>query len=436
MIAGDRIRELYEIYRNNPLVTTDSRNVPPGSVFFALRGDNFDGNRFAVQALGGGAVCAVIDSEEVVREVAGDGFGVLKDRLFVVDDVLRSLQDLARYHRQVLGIPIFAITGTNGKTTTKELISAVLSSKFNLYATRGNLNNHIGVPLTLLAMKPGTELGVVEMGASAKGEISLLCGIARPDYGLITNIGRAHLDGFGGVEGVRVGKGELYDWLAAERGTALVRTDDAVLAEMAREREGLKTYEYDAGYADGYETNLEGDYNKFNVAAAVAVGRFLGIPETGIREAIRYYVPDNNRSQLMVTDRNLVIADCYNANPSSMKAAVSNFISGKWTADDGSELKKIAILGDMHELGEWSGAEHSEIVSIVSKSTVERALFVGNNFLRVINDFAVEGLPAGIKAFADVGELIRYIERAQIEGSALLVKGSRAEKLEKVLSYL
>ncbi len=276
----------------------------------------------------------------------------------LVPDTLAALQQLAREHRRALGIPILALTGSNGKTTTKELVHRVLSERFRTSATQGNLNNHIGVPLTLLAMTRDTEFGVVEMGASACGEIALLCSIAEPNYGLITNIGRAHLDGFGGPEGVRRGKGELYDFLAANGGRAFVCRDDDVLTPMAAERDPLAAEYYPATLAEGMRHRLEGEYNRFNIAAAVAVGRYFDIDEERIRHAVAGYVPDNHRSQRIETPHNTVLADCYNANPSSMRAAIGHFR----TESAGTHTQKALILGDMLELGDWAQAEHEAIL--------------------------------------------------------------------------
>ena len=300
--------ELYELFSQHPRISTDTRRIEPDSIFFALRGDTFDGNRFVAEALEKGAAYAVSDDPQVA---ASDE----RQRIVLVDDTLKALQDLARCHRRALGIPILAISGSNGKTTTKELVSRVLAEKYEVYATRGNLNNHIGVPLTLLAMTRDVEFGIVEMGASACGEIALLCSIAEPNYGIVTNIGRAHLEGFGGPEGVRRGKGELYDWLARTGGRVFVPANDPVLMSMAAERETLAAECYPTTLADGMEHHLEGDYNRFNVAAAVAVGRYFGVDDERIRYAVGSYRPDNHRSQKIRTGQNTLILDCYTANP-------------------------------------------------------------------------------------------------------------------------
>ena len=283
-------------------------------MFFALRGDNFDGNRYASSALEKGAVVAVVDDQSVAVD----------ERYVVVPDVLTALQELAHRHRQSLAIPFLAITGTNGKTTTKELTAAVLSEKYKTHYTQGNLNNHIGVPLTLLSIPSDAEFAIIEMGASAQGEIALLASIASPDYGLITNIGRAHLEGFGGVAGIRKGKGELYDFLLSKGGTALYRREDEVLSEMVAERGGLQSVGYTTALAEGVESNLVGDYNRFNIAAALAVGEYFGVPKELALRGVAGYVPSNNRSQSQKTGRNLLTVDCYNANPSSMAVAIAN----------------------------------------------------------------------------------------------------------------
>ncbi|MBQ1205087.1 MAG: UDP-N-acetylmuramoyl-tripeptide--D-alanyl-D-alanine ligase, partial [Alistipes sp.] len=302
---------LYELYLKHPSISTDTRRIAPDSLFFALRGASFDGNRFAADALAKGAVAAIVDDPSVAVD----------ERYIVVKDTLRALQELAHEHRTALGIPILAIAGSNGKTTTKELVSRVLAEKFRIYATRGNLNNHIGVPLTLLAMTSETEFGIVEMGASACGEIARLCEIADPDFGILTNVGRAHLEGFGGEEGVRRGKGELYDYLTQYEGVAFLREEDETLRSMAEERTTLQAEYYSEREAEGIEHHLEGIYNRYNVAAAAAIGRYFCIEEEAVRRAIGSYLPDNNRSQREERATNTLIIDCYNANPSSMQAS-------------------------------------------------------------------------------------------------------------------
>lgn len=437
MITEQQIDALYNIYRAHPRVVTDSRGVVPGSLFIALKGASFDGNRFAGAALDAGAVCAVIDDADVADEYAASHPGAdISSLFFPVDDSLEALQVLAARHRRTLGIPILAITGTNGKTTTKELIAAVMSRKYNVYATQGNLNNHIGVPLTLLAMTEETEFGVVEMGASAQGEIALLAGIAAPGLGLITNIGRAHLEGFGGEEGVRNGKGELYDYLAATGGTAIVRRDDPVLAEMASERSGLKVEYYDLHSANGIDSHLAGDYNRANIAAAAAVGRLFGISNDDIKAAIHDYVPSNNRSQFIDTGQNTVLADCYNANPSSMAAAIENFAAKNDRAKGEGAMKKTVILGDMMELGPWAEAEHEKIAALALSGGFDLTVLTGANFSAAVRRLTGGNKPERVVVLPDTEALKAYLDVATIRDNIILVKGSRSMKLEEVIGLL
>ncbi len=435
---GSRIEALYNIiYKALPLITTDSRSAGPGSLFFALKGASFDGNRFAGAALDAGASLAVVDDANVIAEYAASHPGAdLSSLFFLTGDVLEALQALAALHRKRLGIPILAITGTNGKTTTKELVTAVMARKYNVYSTRGNLNNHIGVPLTLLSMTGETAFGVVEMGAGSQGEIKLLAGIAAPDFGLITNTGRAHLEGFGDEEGVRKGKGELYDHLAASGGTAIVRSDDPVLAGMASQRDGLKIKSYDIHYADGMESSLAGDYNRANIAAAVAVGRIFDIPDAAIREAVRDYLPDNNRSQLIDTGRNVVLADCYNANPSSMAAAIENFAAKSNPKRRGTVLKKTVVLGDMMELGRWAATEHEKIAELALGSGFDRVIFVGANFSAAVEHLTGGNPTQWVETLPDTGKLKEYLGTASVRDNIILIKGSRSMKLEETIGFL
>lgn len=418
-----RMSALYDIFRASTGVTTDSRTISEGALFFALRGASFDGNRFAVDALRKGASVAVID-DAAVRENAPKEF---VDRLFLVENTLCALQDLAREHREALGIPILSVAGSNGKTTTKELVSRVLAEKYEVYATRGNLNNHIGVPLTLLAMDHTTEFGVVEMGASACGEIALLASIAQPNYGILTNIGRSHLEGFGGVEGIRRGKGELFDYLNATGGRAFVPADDNVLSAMAAERENMAVEYFAFATSNGVEHQLEGDYNLKNIAAAMSIGRYFDVDESRIRHAIATYTPTNNRSQRTVTDRNTLIVDCYNANPSSMRASLESFLSER------SEQPRVCILGDMLELGEWSAAEHRTIVELVAAADFERIWLVGKHFTEAAA--AIENDPR-VSCFASREEVAARLETNPIEGALVLVKGSHSIGLEKLIPLL
>lgn len=414
---------LYDIFRASTGVTTDSRAISEGALFFALRGASFDGNRFAVDALRKGASVAVID-DATVRENAPEE---LIERLFVVEDTLRALQDLAREHREALGIPILSVAGSNGKTTTKELVSRVLAEKYEVYATRGNLNNHIGVPLTLLAMDHTTEFGVVEMGASACGEIALLASIAQPNYGILTNIGRSHLEGFGGVEGIRRGKGELFDFLNATGGRAFVPADDNVLSEMAAERKNMAVEYFAFATSNGVEHQLEGDYNLKNIAAAMSIGRYFDVDENRIRHAIATYTPTNNRSQRTVTDRNTLIVDCYNANPSSMRASLESFLSER------SELPRVCILGDMLELGEWSAEEHRSIVELIAAADFERIWLVGKHFTEAATTIANN---PRVSCFASREQVAERLETDPIEGALVLVKGSHSIGLEKLIPLL
>lgn len=412
--------ELYNIFNQCTGVTTDSRKVSQGVLFVALRGENFDGNRFAIQALKDGAAYAVIDNPELLKEAAE-----LTERLILVEDTLSALQALAAEHRQQLAIPIIGIVGSNGKTTTKELVSRVLAEKFEVYATQGNLNNHIGVPLTLLAMNRNTEFGVVEMGASAQKEIELLCSISQPNYGIITNIGNAHLEGFGGKEGIAKGKGELFDWLEGSGGHAFVPMEDVKLCDMALQRCNMMTEYYSRSIAEGYKSHLSGDYNRYNIAAAVAVGRYFGIDEHRIASAIESYIPDNNRSQEVVTEhRNIVIIDCYNANPSSMEVAIENISSKRGESN-------LLILGDMLELGKWSFDEHCRILQLAAQVENAELLLVGSEFSR-----AAHALGIGATCCTDSTEAADWVAQSKISDTVILLKGSRGIKLEKLIGVL
>ena len=416
---------LYDLFRDHPRVTTDSRHIEPGGIFFALKGERFDGNRFAAESLRLGAAFAVADDPALRDDPAAR-----EGRLIVVDDALGALQELAREHRRELGIPVLAVTGSNGKTTTKELLRRVLSERFTVLATGGNLNNHIGVPLTLLSLTREAEFAVVEMGASARGEIALLASIAEPNYGLITNIGRAHLDGFGGPEGVRRGKGDLCDFLRDNGGRAFVAAEDATLTAMAREREPMAVEYYSLALADDVPCHLEGEYNRANVAAAVAVGRYFGIAEERILHAVDSYVPTNNRSQRMLTERNTLILDCYNANPSSMQAALDNFLVQQPDAGAG----KAVILGDMLELGDWSRDEHRHVVRLAARDTQARILLVGEHFAEACR--SLDPLPPNVTCFPTRQELEEHLDRNPLSGSLILVKGSRGIGLEHLTGRL
>jgi UDP-N-acetylmuramoyl-tripeptide--D-alanyl-D-alanine ligase len=382
-------------------VSTDTRNLPAGCVFFALHGERFDGNKFAKQALENGASLAVIDNPEYA----------LPHGTLLVEDTLLALQDLARAWRRELGLPIIGITGTNGKTTTKELLATVLSTKYHLHYTQGNLNNQIGVPLTILQITRAHEMAIVEMGASHPGDIKELVDIAEPNCGLITNVGRAHLEGFGSFEGVQQTKKELYDYLLDHQGYIFRNTDNPYLAKMAGD---LKTIPYSTGkMPDG--TNLVGEYNAENVSAAICVGEHFGISREQSLEAIRQYVPTNNRSQSMQTANNQLIVDAYNANPTSMQAAIKAFKGDTY------------ILGAMRELGEYSHLEHQNIVNMLAERKADIVFLVGEEYLQTTSPYPV---------FVSVEQLHEYLENNTLEGKIILLKGSRSTRMEKLLDVL
>lgn len=413
------INKLYSIFEQCSGVTTDSRKVAAGNLFVALRGANFNGNLYAVKALESGAAYAIVDE----RPAADTPTDIL-ERIVVVDDSLLALQALAAEHRRRLQIPILGIVGSNGKTTTKELVSRVLAERFTVYATHGNLNNHIGVPLTLLAMDSSVEFGVVEMGASAKGEIALLCSICRPNYGIITNIGNAHLEGFGGKEGIIKGKGELYDYLNANGGTAFVAQQDEVLTLMASVRLNMAVEPYPYTLSEGYKSNLSGEYNSRNIAAAVAVGRYFNIAPERIAAAIESYIPENNRSQEQITAHgNRLIIDCYNANPSSMEVAIANIAS--------KEGAKLLILGDMLELGQWSESEHCRILELAASIGRVEMILVGEHFRRAAHSLALDAV-----CFKSTAEAAAYLAQSRLSNRTILLKGSRGIALEKLINYL
>lgn len=415
------IRSLYEIFRHSDGVCTDTRRIEKDKLFFALRGATFDGNAFARQAVEQGAKAAVVDSPEIF-EANRD----LGERIILAESVLQTLQDLAAEHRRRLAIPVLGIVGSNGKTTTKELVTCVLKKKFRVFATVGNLNNHIGVPLTLLSMDPSTQFGVVEMGASSCGEIASLCRISQPDFGLITNIGRAHLEGFGGEEGVRRGKGELFDYLAAKSGTAFVPDEDPVLNDMAAERKGLLTEHYSRSIADNVPSSLSGEYNHSNIAAAMAVGRYFGIDRQSLIDAVGAYTPTNNRSQEKKTELNELIVDCYNANPSSMESSIENM-------GDHDHPSKVLILGDMLELGKWSAEEHRHILDLAMATQHEMVITVGREFGKAA---ATLPDPSACMCFDTTDDLISWIGTAGLRNKLILIKGSHGMALERIISLL
>lgn len=427
---------LYQIFRECTAVTTDSRNCPIDSLFIALKGESFNGNAFAVKALEAGCKYVVVDEPQYEPE--GD------KRFILVDDCLRTLQQLANYHRRQLGTRVIGITGTNGKTTTKELISAVLSQSYNVLYTQGNLNNHIGVPLTLLRLKPEHDLAVIEMGANHPGEIDFLTHIAEPDYGIITNVGKAHLEGFGSFEGVIRTKGELYDYLRGkENATVFIHHDNPYLTGMSK---GLKSvlygsdeslyvyggvtgnspylsFEWKAGKGgDRHEvqTQLIGEYNFPNALAAVTIGCFFGVEPQKIDKALSAYTPQNNRSQLKKTESNTLIIDAYNANPTSMMAALTNF-------QNMDAAHKMVILGDMRELGAESIAEHQKIVDYIKECHFEKVVLVGEQFAASLH---------GYQSYPDVQELIRHLQTDKPQNCMILIKGSNGIRLSSVVEYL
>ena len=425
------IIDLYDLFIHNPQITTDSRNCPKGSIFFALKGDKFDGNQYAGKAVASGCVYAVIDNPDYY----------IGERTILVDNVLKTLQQLAHHHRKVLGLPIIGITGTNGKTTTKELLAAVLSTKFNLLYTEGNFNNHIGVPLTLLRLTHDHEMAVIEMGASHPGDIKELVDIVHPNYGIITNVGRAHLEGFGSFEGVIRTKGELYDYIRRSKGKIFIKKENEYLQSIAKGIEQITYGNGDDAFASGQvvscdpflvfnwkqqgklhtvETHMIGSYNLDNVLAAVAVGRFFKIPAERISRAIAAYEPTNNRSQFKKTENNELIIDAYNANPSSMKVALDNFITMP-------VQPKAIILGDMRELGPTSDELHAEVVEQIKKGQFDKVFLCGEHFSKVGKEFS---------PFATTEAMVEELRKQPLKGYHILIKGSHSMGLEKLADII
>ncbi|HEU4471709.1 MAG TPA: UDP-N-acetylmuramoyl-tripeptide--D-alanyl-D-alanine ligase [Flavisolibacter sp.] len=425
-----KIPDLYNIYLQHSSVQTDTRKLKQGDLFFALKGPSFNGNSFAAKAIEAGAAYAVID----------DPAYAIEGRTILVDDVLTALQQLANHHRRQFDIPFLAITGSNGKTTTKELIHAVLSSSYTTYTTEGNFNNHIGIPLTILKIRKDAQMAVIEMGANHQREIASYCTIAEPTHGLITNCGKAHLEGFGGVEGVRKGKGELYDHLRQAGGTAFVMWDYDYLRDMSKGIPEIITYGesnssiegrpvatgqylsvvFSKGLDTQINTSLVGDYNLPNVLAAAAVGLYFKVPARKIQDAIEGYEPTNSRSQLMKKGTNAIVLDAYNANPSSMKAAIINFAKM-----EGSD--KILALGAMAELGEESLQEHQAIVDEIGKHQWKSVILVGGDFAKVNHPY---------KQFSSSAEAGPWLKEEQPQNAMLLIKGSRSMQMERLLDYL
>jgi UDP-N-acetylmuramoyl-tripeptide--D-alanyl-D-alanine ligase len=444
--------DIYQLFLKHPVISTDTRKITPGSIFFALKGDKFDANTFAEQAIAQGAAYAVIDNPAYQ----------LNQKYILVDNGLAALQGLARFHRRQLDIPVIGLTGSNGKTTTKELINAVLSQKFKTLATQGNLNNHIGVPLTVLSIDKSHEIAIIEMGANHQKEIELLCSIARPTHGLITNIGKAHLEGFGGVEGIKKGKGELFDYLlkseslqvgkseTLEQGVAFVNGDNDVLMAMQEARGLSKVVLYGTNNrentisgvitenspllslrwtnnktAESYpvKTQLTGTYNLDNILAAICIGTYFGMDAKAINKGIECYQPQNNRSQIKLTETNTLICDYYNANPSSMMVAIENI--GKLTAKH-----KVLILGDMFELGEESPAEHNAVIKRALDTDVDERIFIGSTFER--QKLKVKSPTTTF--YKTVEDAVEALKAKPVKNSTVLIKGSRGMALERLVS--
>ena len=425
------IQEIHNLFLQCKSVSIDTRKIEKGSMFFAIKGENFDANTFAQQALDLGALFVVIDNESYL----------IDERTILVQNSLETLQELSKFHRAYLKLPIIALTGSNGKTTTKELINVVLAKKFNTKATIGNLNNHIGVPLTLLSFTGETQIGIVEMGANHKKEIEFLCEIAQPDYGYITNFGKAHLEGFGGVEGVIEGKSEMYQYLAKNKKTAFVNLEDPIQIEKSngiasftfgikKEKANLEINSIEANpfveveYNDfNVKSNLIGLYNANNINAAVAIGTYFKVDTKDIKAAIEGYVPDNNRSQLLKKGTNQIILDAYNANPSSMAVAIANFVQL-------DNPKKVMILGDMFELGNESVQEHKIIVDSVSNQSESACYFIGKAFYE--NRISKEN----IWFFETFDAFAEYLKTIDFNDNIILIKGSRGMALERSLEYI
>ena len=430
------IEPLYEIYKKHPVICTDTRSISEGCIFFALKGASFNGNNFAADAVSKGAAFAVIDDPQKKQD----------ERFILATDALATLQHLANYHRRQLRCPVLAITGSNGKTTTKELISRVLAKKYRTHATKGNLNNHIGVPLTILSAPAHCELLVVEMGANHRKEIGLLSAIAMPDFGIISNVGKAHLEGFGGFDGVKKGKGELYEFLSAHHGCAFVNGDNPHLREMIRTHNVKRRIVY--GKDEGFDcsgkllaqfpflevewkttrhkgkisSRLIGEYNFENILAAVCIGSYFGVDPAAMCKAIEEYVPDNSRSQIVKRGSNTILLDAYNANPASMEAALKNF-----SLMEGQN--KIVFLGEMAELGNESEREHLQIAELLGSMKFKKVILVGDNFAK---------RPAVLPAeyFSSSSEAANWAKSQNISDATILIKGSRSSKMEVVLESL
>ncbi len=443
------IQELYNHFLKHPVVCTDTRDIKQGSIFFALKGEHFNANEFAEQALDSGCSLVVIDEVFPLKKgVRGINFPN-DERFFLVDDVLTTLQALANYHRKQLSIPILSITGTNGKTTSKELLNAVLSQKYKVLATKGNLNNHIGVPLTLLNINAQHEIAIVEMGANHQGEIALLCAIAEPNFGMITNIGKAHLEGFGGYEGVVKTKSELYNFIKQKNGKVFVNADNKLLLQLSEGMDKIifgtsERVDFIGKFVESnpfvklkckakndvqnvdekpvITTQLIGNYNFENILSAACIGNYFDVSDEQIKNGLENYVPSNNRSQVMQTQKNLLLLDAYNANPSSMNAAIENFAQM-------NQPNKMVILGDMLELGDDSANEHDSIVNLLKNNNITNLLLVGPFFME-------SGKAINAKTFSNSEEIVDYLKQNPVKNFTILIKGSRGIKLEKVVEVL
>ena len=426
-----KIEQLHTLFLQCHAVCTDTRKIKKNDLFFALKGENFNGNTYAELALKNGAKYAVIDDELYNTS----------SKTILVKNVLKTLQKLASYHRTYLNIPIIALTGSNGKTTTKELIHAVLSQKHKTTATVGNLNNHIGVPLTLLSMSKGVEIGIVEMGANHQKEIEFLCHIAKPDYGYITNFGKAHLEGFGSIEGVIKGKSEMFNFLINNHKTIFVNGNDPIQIEKTKHANrfvfGKNNLDFDINidfiealpfvkskyHKLDIESQLIGDYNFNNIAAAIAIGHYFKVEDHDIKTAIENYIPTNNRSQIIRKDTNHIILDAYNANPTSMRAALLNF-------EKQPSTKKIAFIGDMFELGKDAKKEHQEITDLATSLNIAQVVFIGENL------FKAETKSNKAKQFKNFDDFKDWFDDSKIENTSILIKGSRGMALERILELI
>ena len=425
------IEEIHNLFLTCGEISIDTRKIEPNSFFVALKGERFDANTFTKQALENGASYVLIDNADYF----------IDDSTVLVEDCLTTLQELAKFHRQFLKLPIIALTGSNGKTTTKELINVVLSKKYNAKATVGNLNNHIGVPLTLLSFNTETEIGIVEMGANHQNEIEFLCDLAQPNYGYITNFGKAHLEGFGGVEGVIKGKSEMYTYLKSNNKLVFVNLDDQIQntktidfnritfsqknkkatvfieSVTANPFVKIKTCNID------FNSHLIGLYNANNINAAITIGNYFGVTTNDCKEAIESYVPENNRSQLLTKGSNEIILDAYNANPSSMMVALENFIQV-------DKINKVVIIGDMYELGESTAAEHKAIVNFLDKSSSFECHFVGKYFF----DTSIQN--KNFHFYETFEDFAQFLKNIKLDHKTILIKGSRGMALERTLEYI